>query len=529
MKRLFVAALIATAFASSAALFALPSQAQTLRWASQGDAQTMDPHSQNESLTNSINGQVYELLVSRDKKLMLQPTLATEWQQLSPTQWRFKLRPNVKFHDGTPFTADDVVFSVKRAREGTSDIKVYANAVGEPTAIDALTVEFKTKEVNPVFLEHMATIQIMSKVWSEKNKATKAIDYKNKEEGFATFNANGTGPFMLVSRQPDVKTVFKRNPAWWGPTDGNVQEVVYTPIKSDATRVAALLSGELDFVLDPAPQDVARLRASPGVKIIDGPENRVIFIGMDQARDELQYSNVKGKNPFKDIRVRKALYDAIDIETIRSKLMRGQAFPTGGITPSPLAAFNDPAIEGRRPYDLEGAKKLMIDAGYPQGFEVTMDCPNNRYINDEEICQTLAVMWAKLNVKIRLNAMPRATYFPKLQKFDTSLYMLGWGGASTDAESTLTPVLRSRGEGGVGSWNFGGFKNVKLDEFATASSKEGDPKKREQMIRSALKEHNAEVNNLPLHRQVIPWGARSTVTLVHRADNWLEWNWISVK
>jgi peptide/nickel transport system substrate-binding protein len=219
MKRLFVASTIATAFA---ALTALPAQAQTLRWASQGDAQTMDPHSQNESLTNSINGQVYELLVSRDKKLMLQPTLATEWQQVTPTQWRFKLRPNVKFHDGTPFTADDVVYSVIRAREGTSDIKVYANAVGEPTKIDNLTVEFKTKEVNPVFLEHMATIQIMSKVWSEKNKATKAIDYKNKEEGFATFNANGTGPFMLVSRQPDVKTVFKRNPAWWGPADGNV-------------------------------------------------------------------------------------------------------------------------------------------------------------------------------------------------------------------------------------------------------------------------------------------------------------------
>ena len=522
MKRLLIAACLA-AFATSAV------QAQTLRWASQGDAQTMDPHSQNESLTNSINGQVYETLVQRDKKLLLVAALATEWQQITPTQWRFKLRPNVKFHDGTPFTADDVVFSVVRAREGASDIKAYAIAVGEPTKIDNLTVEFNLKDVNPVFLEHITPIQIMSKVWSDKNKASKAIDFKNKEEGFASFNANGTGPFMLVSRQPDVKTVYKRNPTWWGTFDGNVQDVVYTPIKSDATRVAALLSGEIDFILDPAPQDVARLRSTAGTKVIDGPENRVVFIGMDQSRDELLYSSVKGKNPFKDIRVRKALYDAIDIDTIKTKLMRNQAYPTGGITPSPLGAFNDPAIETRRPYDLEGAKKLMIDAGYPQGFEVTLDCPNNRYINDEEICQTLAATWAKLNLKVRVNGMPRSTYFPKVQKFDTSMYMLGWGGASTDAESTLTPVLRSRGEGGVGAWNFGGYKNVKLDEYAAASSKEGDVKKREQLIRSALKEHNEQVNHLPLHRQVIPWGARANVDVVHRADNWLEWRWVTVK
>jgi peptide/nickel transport system substrate-binding protein len=370
---------------------------------------------------------------------------------------------------------------------------------------------------------------MMSKAWAEKNKATRPIDFKNKEEGYASFNANGTGPYMLVSRQPDVKTVFKRNPAWWGKFDGNVQEVVFTPIKSDATRTAALISGELDFVLDPVPQDVARLRSTAGVKVIDGPENRIVFIGMDQSRDELLYSSVKGKNPFKDIRVRRALYESIDIETIKTKLMRGQAYPTGGITPSPLAAFNDPEIETRLPYDLDTAKKLMVEAGYAQGFEVTLDCPNNRYVNDEEICTTLAAMWARLNIKVSVNTMPRVVYFPKVQKFDTSMYMLGWGGASTDAESTLTPVLRSPAEGGIGAWNFGRAKNPRLDELAAASSKEGDPKKREQLIRAALKEHNAQIQNLPLHRQVIPWAARANVDAVHRADNVLEWRWVTVK
>ena len=366
------------------AALSVGAHAQTLRWASQGDAQTLDPHSQNELLTNAINGQVYETLVNRDKQLGIEPVLATEWQQTTPTQWRVKLRPNVKFHDGTPFTADDVVFSVQRAREGTSDIKAYANALGEPKKIDALTVEFNLPAVNPIFLQHATLVQIMSKAWSEKNKVTKPLDFKNKEESYASFNANGTGPYMLVSRAPDVKTVFKRNPAWWGKFDGNVQEVVYTPIKSDPTRVAALLSGEIDFVLDPAPQDVARLRSDPKLKVLEGHEVRTIFIGLDQFSNELKYSDVKGKNPFKDQRVRRALYQAVDIETIKTKLMRGQAVPTGGITSSPLGAFNDPEIEKRLPYDLEGAKKLMADAGYAQGFEVTLDCPNNRYINNRK-------------------------------------------------------------------------------------------------------------------------------------------------
>ncbi len=527
MKRFAVSTFVATLVVGFAAAGA--ASAQTLRWASQGDPQTMDPHAQNELLTNAMNGQVYETLVNRDKKLNLEPVLATSWTEVTPTKWRVKLRPNVKFHDGSPFTADDVVFSLQRAAAGTSDIAVYAHALGTPKKIDALTVQFDLPAVNPIFLQHLTTLPIMSKAWSEENKTTKPIDFKNKEESFASFNANGTGPFILVSRQPDVRTTYKRNTAWWGRFEGNVQEVVYTPIKSDATRTAALISGEVDFVLDPTPQDVPRLKRSPGLKVIEGPENRAVFIGMDQQRDELLYSGVKGKNPFKDVRVRRALYQAIDIETIKTKLMRGQALPTGAITPSPMGTFNDPALEARLPYDLEAAKKLLADAGYPQGFAVTMDCPNNRYVNDEEICQTLASMWARLGVKLRVNAMPRATYFPKLQRLDTSLYLLGWGGSITDAETTLTPILRSRGENGLGAWNFGQVKDAMLDELAASSSKEADPKKREALIKAALKQARDQVLYIPLHRQVIPWAARDNVTVVHRADNWLEWRWVSVK
>ncbi len=528
MKPSFVAAL-ACAAALGLAAAAPPAGAQTLRWASQGDPQTMDPHSQNELLTNSMNGQVYEGLVGRDRRLGVVPALATGWQQLSPTLWRFRLRPGVKFHDGTPFTADDVVFSVRRAREGTSDIRVYANAIGEPRRVDDLTVEFQLQKFNPIFLEHLGTVQIMSRAWCEKHGATRPLDFRNREDKHTALHANGTGPFQLVSRQPDVRTVYRRNPAWWGQFEGNVQEVVYTPIKSDATRTAALISGEIDFVLDPAPQDLPRLRSNPATKVIEGVENRAVFIGMDQGRDELLYSSVKGRNPFRDARVRRALYHAVDIEAIRAKLMRGQAHPTGSITPSPRGTFEDPELERRLPHDPARARALLAEAGYPQGFEVTLDCPNNRYINDEEICLALAAMWAQVGVKVRVNAMPRAQYFPKLQKLDTSMYMLGWGGSITDAETTLTPIMRSRGAGGVGDWNFGQVSNAKLDEAAAASSQESDPKKREQLIKAAIREHNEQVHHIPLHRQVIPWAARQGVSVVHRADNWLEWQWITVR
>jgi peptide/nickel transport system substrate-binding protein len=524
MTRLFCTAALLALLATAGV-----TQAQTLRWASQGDPQTMDPHSQNESMTNMMNGQVYERLVMRDRQLNIVPSLATEWQQIGPLTWRFKLRPNVKFHDGSPLTADDVVFSIRRGQELSSQVNVYANAVGNPVAIDPLTVEFRMDKINPVFLQHMDALWIMSKSWSEKNRVTKPLDFKNKEESFASLNANGTGPFMLVSRQPGIKTTYKRNPAWWGKFDGNVQEIVYTPIGNDATRLAALVSGEIDFVLDPAPRDVARLRNTAGVKIIDGPENRIVFIGMDQYRDDMLYGSVKGRNPFKDLRVRKALYQAIDIETMKTKLMNGQSFPTGGITPSPLGSYNDPQVETRLPFDIAKARALMAEAGYADGFEVTLDCPNNRYINDEEICIALAGMWAQIKVKVKVNAMPRVTYFPKIEKNDTSMYMLGWGGAVTDAETTMTPVLRNQGEKGVGLYNYGRVKNDKFDALAAQSSTEPDPKKREEMVKTALREYAGQAHILPLHRQVIPWAARSNVEAVHRADNWLEVPWVMIR
>ncbi len=519
------------ALAATISLTAIDADAEILRWAGRGDMQTTDPHSLNEGLTNNINQLVYEFLITRDKKLGLVPALAESWTRVNATTWRFKLRAGVKFHDGTPFTADDVVFSYERARADSSQLRVYANASGLPKKIDERTVEFTTSGPNPIELEHVATINIMSKAWCEKNGATKPQNYAQSEDMVTAHEANGTGPYMLVTRQPDVKTVLKKNPNWWGIEDGrfegNADEVIYTPIVSDATRVAALLSGEVDLVNDPPLQDVQRLARTPGIKILEGTENRVIFIAMDQARDELLYSSVKGRNPFKDRRVRQALYHAIDIAAIQKNTMRGFSQPTGAMSPSPLTTT--PEIERRLPYDQDLARRLLAEAGYPNGFEVTLDCPNNRYVNDERICQALAAMWAQIGVKVAVNAMPRATYFAKLAKTDTSMYLLGWGGGQTDGIFILQPLLSTYSGKGDGDYNYGRYSNAKLDALTAKIKVEMNPEARLTMVHEALLAHNAEVNHIPLHRQVIPWATRSNVNGVHRADNVVIPNWVTIE
>jgi peptide/nickel transport system substrate-binding protein len=529
MLRFFT--LVLTLAALTAIATAPPAAAKTLRWAGRGDMQTTDPHSQNENLTNNINILVYEALIERDKKLVLRPSLAESWQQTSPTTWRFKLRAGVKFHDGTPFTADDVVFSYERARADTSQLRAYAKAAGMPKKIDDLTVDFTTDGPNPIELEHVATINIMSRAWCEANRATKPQNYSQKEDMITAHQANGTGAYMLKSREPDIKTVLVKNPNWWGIKaglwEGNADEVIYLPIVSDATRMAALMSGEVDLVNDPPPQDVPRLKQNPGLKVLEGSENRIVFIGMDQKRDELLYSNVKGKNPFKDKRVRQALYQAIDIEAIRTTTMRGLSQPSGALLPSPVQST--PELEKRLPFDKAKARQLLAEAGYPNGFEVTLDCPNNRYVNDEKICQALAAMWAQIGVTINVNAMPRANYFPKLENTDTSMYMLGWGGGAIDGIFILQPVLSSYSGKGDGDYNYGRYTNPKLDELIAKVKVDMNPDQRLAEIRAALAAHNAEINHLPLHRQVIPWAERSNVSAVHRADNQVMPYWVKIE
>jgi len=502
-------------------------QATTLRIGNQGDALSLDPHSLNESLQLSVTGNVYEPLVGRNKDLSLAPILATRWSQPTPLVWRFELRKGVKFHDGTPFTADDVLFSFARASGDGSDMKSYTNDIKEVRKVGDFVIEIETKAPFPILPDVISLLFIMSKSWSETNQATKPVDRRKGVENAASFRSNGTGPYRTRERQPGIKTTFARNPAYWGKIDGNVTEVVYTPITNDATRVAALISGEID-VMEPVPvQDIARINSSANVKAMTGPELRTIFLGMDQKRDELLYSSVKGKNPFKDKRVRQAFYQAIDIEGIKRTVMRGAANPTALMVGPGINGF-DAAVK-RLPFDVEAAKKLMADAGYGAGFEVTMNCPNDRYVNDGEICQAVAANLSRINVKINLQAETKGTYFPKILRRDTSFYMLGWTPGTYDAHNAFNALLRCVDDKGSGQFNLGAYCNPKVDELIAKIQSETDKAKRAAFIAEAFKLHADDIGHLPLHQQALAWGVSKKVDLVQLADNFMPFKWITVK
>jgi peptide/nickel transport system substrate-binding protein len=518
IKRLLAAAAVAAALAATAATGA------TFRFADQGDSISMDPHALNETLQLNITGNMYEPLVGRGKQLELVPLLATAWKQTGPTVWRFNLRSGVKFHDGTPFTADDVIFSYERAKADGSDMKTYVGPIKEIRKIDDLTIDIVTSEPFPILPDTINQWYIMSKSWCEKNNATAPVDVRKGKENAATLKANGTGPFMLKSREPGVRTVMVPNPNYWTKIESNVTEAVFTPIGNAATRVAALISGDIDM-MEPVPlQDLDKLKADPSIKLMVGPELRTIFLGMDQSRDELLYSNVKGKNPFKDKRVRQAFYQGIDEDAIAKTIMRGAATPSALMIAPGIRGFAKD-LNTRLPYDPAAAKKLLADAGYPNGFIVSMNCPNDRYVNDAQICQAVSAMLAKIGVKVNLNAETKITYFPKILSRDTSFYLLGWTPGSYDAHNAIYALLMSPGAAGQGQFNLGTYSNKRVDELGDQIAKELDPKKRDAEIAELFKIHKDEIGNIPLHQQGLAWGMRKNVELVQLADNnnWLKW------
>ena len=516
------------AIALTLVISSVPAHANKFTYANQGDALSMDPYMFNESLLLNFTGNIYEPLIGRGKKLELIPQLATEWKQTAPTVWRFKLRKGVKFQDGTPFTADDVIFSYERAKGEGSDMKTYVGQMKEIRKIDPYTIDIVTNDPFPILPEIISVWYMMSKSWCEKNNAVRPVDIRKGTENYASAHANGTGPFMLKSRQPGVRTVLVPNPDWWDKAEHNLTEATFLPIANAATRVAALISGEIDM-MEPVPlQDVQRLQGDPKLKVLQGPELRTIFFGMDQKRDELLYSTVKGKNPFKDRRVRQAFYQAIDIDAIRSRIMRGAATPTALMEAPGINGF--PAeLNKRLPYDANAAKKLLAEAGYADGFGVTLNCPNDRYVNDSEICQAVAVMLARIGVKVDLAAEAKATYFPKVLSRNTSFYLLGWTPASYDSHNPLFAVLSTPGEGGQGQFNLGNYSNAKLDELTRQIATETDPTKRQAMITEAFKIHADDVGHLPLHQQMVTWGMKKNVDLVQRPDNMNFLKWVVVK
>ena len=512
----------------AAVLTGAPLSAKTLRIGAQADAGTMDPHAQNIQTTISVLSMTYEALISRDRSLRKIPQLALSWENIEPTVWRFKLRPGVKFHDGAAFGADDVAASIQRAKAETSQFKSFVASIEQTRIVDDLTIDLVTGTPDAFVPDKLTYIFIMDKGWLEANNVSKPQDLTSQEEIYSVLNANGTGPYVLQSREPDAKTAFQANPDYWGETEGNIDEVVFQPIASDPTRMAALISGELDLVTDVPSQDVARLQANPALKLEQTNEFRTLFFGFDLASEALKYGDAGGKNPFRELAVRQAINQAIDADAIARTVMRGFATPTGQIL-APGNIGYDESLDRRAAHDPEAAKQLLTDAGYPDGFAVTLDCPNNRYINDEQICRSVTTMLSKIGIDVTLNLMPRAKYFPKLWERDTSMFLMGFNSPYFDGMYLLETMIMSRNDdAGEGIYNYALYSNPELDGKIADARATVDPGERGEKMKAIYRVLTEDVVYVPLHHQVLVYAMQKHVNAPIRPDKWLEIRWVSM-
>lgn len=495
--------------------------AETLRWARAGDALTLDPHAQNEGPTHTIRHQMYEPLLVRDTTGAFEPALATEWapSETDPTVWIFQLRQGVTFHGGETFTAEDVVFSFERAKQPNSDMKELIGSIIEVRAVGDYTIEMVTDGPNPILPSNLTNLFIMDKGWSEANNTVNVQDFEGGEITYATTNANGTGPYVLTSREPDVRTVMTRNEAYWGRDQFpmEVSEIVYTPIQNAATRVAALLSGEVNFLQDMPVQDLVRVNDADGLTVKKAPQNRVIFFGMNQGADDIEADNIDGANPLADVRVRKAMSMAINRDAIQKVVMRGQSEPAGMIAP-PFVNGWTAEMDAESSTNVEMARSLLDEAGYGDGFSIRLDCPNDRYINDEAICQAAVGMLGQIGVTVNLDAKPKAQHFPLITEGKTDFYMLGWGVPTYDSEYIFNFLVHGR-ESDIGTWNGTGFDNDAIDAKIESLASNTDLAARNADIADIWRVVQDEALYIPVHHQVLNWGMAEGVGIEVDAED----------
>lgn len=487
--------------------------AETIRWARAGDSLTLDPHAQNEGPTHTLAHQIYEPLIIRDTAGNFEAALATDWavSEEDPNVWVFNLRDGVTFHGGEDFTAEDVVFSFNRAKSDNSAMKELLNSIVEVRAVDDTTVEFVTDGPNPILPNNFTNLFMMDSGWATENGVENVQNINEGETTFAATNANGTGAYKLESREPDVRTVLTQNENYWGidqfPLE--VTRIEYTPIQNAATRVAALLSGEVDFIQDVPVQDLGRVESTEGLTVKTAPQNRVIFFGMNSGADDIASDNVEGANPLADARVRQAMNMAINRDAIQQIVMRGQSQPAGMIAP-PFVNGWTAEMDGSVSTDIEGAKSLMEQAGYADGFSIQLDCPNDRYVNDEGICQAAVGMLGQIGIDVNLNAQPKAQHFPLITNGETDFYMLGWGVPTYDSEYVFNFLVHTRGDE-RGSWNGTGYGNPDVDAQIVSLASETDLDTRNQTIADIWATVQDETLYLPIHHQVLNWGMTDAV------------------
>ena len=471
--------------------------AQTLNFAYDADPVSLDPHEQLSGGTLQLSHMIFDPLVRWNKDLGFDGRLAASWDRVDDTTVRFNLREGVKFHSGNPMTAADVVWTIDRLKSSPDFKGIFAGWTSA-TAVDDLTVEIKTDGPSPLVLHTATYVFPMDSKFYEEGGA----DIVKHGDSFASKTVSGTGPFTITEREQGVKVVFTRNADYWdADSPGNVQTAILTPIKEAPTRVAALLAGDVDFIAPVPPTDLQRIEDDPNTNLVTMSGTRIITLQLNQARHEA-LANMK---------VRQAMVHAINNEGIVQKIMKGFGTAAAQMSPKGYLGYND-KLQPR--FDLAKAQELMAEAGYADGFEATMMCPNNRYVNDFKICEAAAAMLAKINIKIDLTTMPKAQYWPKFDERAADIMMIGWHADTEDSANfyeflAMTPDADT----GRGQYNSGNYSNEKVDELTNASLVETKGDARAEQLQMVEKILFDEAAFIPLHWQDLAWAARAGVNV----------------
>jgi len=509
-------AAMAAAVALSGASLAAPALAQELKIGIKTEPSALDPQFHTLNPNIQVAAYFFDALIAQDANLKTKPALALSWKAIDDTTWEFKLRPDVKFHDGSPFTAEDVVFTYERIPKvpnSPGPYTIYTRSMKSFEIVDPLTLRIHTNGPAPLLPLDVAALPILSK----KAMAGSAPEGKTTAELNAGNGLVGTGPFKFVEWQRGSRIVAERNDAYWGPKP-YWKKVILRALSNNTTRVAALLSGDVDLIEDPPTTDLAKLKNDPKITLSKAISNRVIYIALDQhGEPPIAIPDTNGKNPLMDKRVREALSIAIDRKGIDDKIMEGVATPAGDLLPYPMGGTRkDTPVDA---YDPAKAKKLLAEAGYPKGFSITLGAPNGRYINDLKIAQAVASMWTRIGVKTEVDANAPPVFFKNRDSFKYSAYMAGWGASTGELSNALKSLVATPDRAkGMGTTNSGRHSNKEMDAKLEQALVTIDDAKREALLGEASKILMAEHGIIPIHFEVSVWAMRKGLTYPGRAD-----------
>ncbi|MCJ2164719.1 MULTISPECIES: ABC transporter substrate-binding protein [unclassified Pseudodesulfovibrio] len=513
MKKKLLISFVVMASLMLGASFAM---ARDLTLGLKGEPTSLDPHFHNVTSNNENSLFIFDRLVNQDYRQKLEPGLAESWTPVNDTTWEFKLRKGVTFHDGSPFTAEDVKFTIERipnVPNSPSSFTFAVSAITEVEIIDPHTIRVHSEKPSPLMPRNFAAFNIVSK------KAAEGMTTEDFNSGKA---AIGTGPYKLVEWARGDKIVYERNENYWGKKLP-WEKIIVRPISNDGTRVAALKSGDVDLINFVPPADMKHLEKAEGVTLSKSSSTRLIYLHLDSDRDDTPMvtdnDGNKIKNPMKDVRVRKAISKAINREAIASRIMDGLAIPAAQMLPDGYEGTS-PNLKPEK-YDPAGAKALLAEAGYPDGFRITIHGPNDRYVNDGDIAQAIAQMLTKVGIKTEVNTMPKAVYFGKASALEFSLMLVGWATDTGEHSNCIGSLLHTYDkEKGYGASNRGRYSNPVVDQKMEEALVTVDMEKHNKLLIEAVEIGMGDVGIVPIHYQVNVWGTKKGLSYHGRTDGY---------